>query len=91
MISQVPTNESDGYGVWKRPRSESSVDADSVYMTNNVLSDPGFTHPSRRSSVSVFIRFYIFYKYYQSILIILMYGIYLYALIIYILYFAKSF
>lgn len=41
-----------GDGGWRRPRSESSADAESVYMTNAVLSDSGYAHPSRRSSVS---------------------------------------
>lgn len=50
MITQV-TSDGDGYGVWRRPRSESSADAESVYMTNAVLSD-GYAHHSRRSSVS---------------------------------------
>lgn len=53
MITQV-TSDGDGYGVWRRPRSESSADAESVYMTNAVLSDSGYAHHSRRSSVSVF-------------------------------------
>lgn len=51
MITQV-TTDGDGYGVWRRPRSESSADAESVYMTNAVLSDSGYAHHSRRSSVS---------------------------------------
>lgn len=51
MITQV-TSDGDGYGVWRRPRSESSADAESVYMTNAVLSDSGYAHHSRRSSVS---------------------------------------
>ncbi len=52
MITQV-TSDGDGYGVWRRPRSESSADAESVYMTNAVLSDSGYAHHSRRSSVSI--------------------------------------
>lgn len=41
-----------GDGGWRRPRSESSADAESVYMTNAVLSDSGYAQASRRSSVS---------------------------------------
>lgn len=52
MISQVTATDGDGYGVWRRPRSESSADAESCYMTNAVLSD-SYAHQSRRSSVSV--------------------------------------
>ncbi|XP_037024324.1 muscarinic acetylcholine receptor DM1 isoform X2 [Bradysia coprophila] len=51
MITQV-TSDGDGYGVWRRPRSESSADAESVYMTNAVLSDSGYAHHSRRSSTA---------------------------------------
>lgn len=54
MITQV-TSDGDGYGVWRRPRSESSADAESVYMTNAVLSDSGYAHHSRRSSVCIII------------------------------------
>lgn len=52
-ISQVAAQETDG---WRRPRSESSGDAESMYMTTNtVLSDSGYAHgpQSRRSSVSI--------------------------------------
>lgn len=52
-ISQVAAQETDG---WRRPRSESSADAESMYMTTNtVLSDSGYAHgpQSRRSSVSI--------------------------------------
>lgn len=52
-ISQV-AQENDA---WRRPRSESSGDAESMYMTTNtVLSDSGYAHgpQSRRSSVSIF-------------------------------------
>lgn len=56
MITQV-TSDGDGYGVWRRPRSESSADAESVYMTNAVLSDSGYAHHSRRSSVRLFHQF----------------------------------
>lgn len=50
-VSQVTTTDGDG---WRRPRSESSADAESVYMTNAVLSDSGYGHGlSRRSSVSI--------------------------------------
>lgn len=52
LITQITSNDCDGYG-WRRPRSESSADAESVYMTNAVLSDSGYAHPSRRSSVSI--------------------------------------
>lgn len=52
MITQI--TECDAYS-WRRPRSESSADAESMYMTNPVLSDSGFAQQSRRSSVSVFI------------------------------------
>lgn len=51
MITQVTGTETDGYSVWRRPRSESSADAESCYMTNAVLSDSGYAHQSRRSSV----------------------------------------
>lgn len=51
MITQIASNECDSYG-WRRPRSESSADAESMYMTNPVLSDSGFAQQSRRSSVS---------------------------------------
>ncbi|CAD7089650.1 unnamed protein product [Hermetia illucens] len=39
---------------WRRPRSESSADAESVYMTNAVLSDSGYGHGihSKRSSIT---------------------------------------
>lgn len=53
-ISQVAAQETDG---WRRPRSESSGDAESMYMTTNtVLSDSGYAHgpQSRRSSVSIY-------------------------------------
>lgn len=40
-------------GGWRRPRSESSADAESVYMANAVLSDSGYAQASRRSSVSI--------------------------------------
>lgn len=52
-VSQVNSSDADG---WRRPRSESSADAESVYMTNAVLSDSGYAHGahSRRSSVSFF-------------------------------------
>lgn len=49
MITQI--TECDAYS-WRRPRSESSADAESMYMTNPVLSDSGFAQQSRRSSVS---------------------------------------
>lgn len=48
-VSQVSGNEN--YG-WRMPHSESSMDAESLCMTNAVLSDSGYAHPSRRSSVS---------------------------------------
>lgn len=51
MITQIASSECDAYG-WRRPRSESSADAESMYMTNPVLSDSGFAQQSRRSSVS---------------------------------------
>ncbi|XP_021708563.1 muscarinic acetylcholine receptor DM1 [Aedes aegypti] len=49
-IAQLTNAEPDG---WRRPRSESSADAESVYMTNAVISDSGYGHGmlSRRSSV----------------------------------------
>lgn len=49
--STVTQETADG---WRRPRSESSADAESVYMTNAVISDSGYAHGmhSRRSSVS---------------------------------------
>ncbi|GAB0090039.1 Muscarinic acetylcholine receptor DM1 [Sergentomyia squamirostris] len=39
---------------WRRPRSESSADAESVYMTNAVISDSAYPHSalSRRSSTA---------------------------------------
>ncbi|XP_055538267.1 muscarinic acetylcholine receptor DM1 isoform X2 [Wyeomyia smithii] len=50
-IAQLANAESDG---WRRPRSESSADAESVYMTNAVISDSGYGHGmlSRRSSIT---------------------------------------
>lgn len=50
-MSQITSSDVEG---WRRPRSESSADAESVYMTNAVLSDSGYAHGahSRRSSVS---------------------------------------
>ena len=50
-ISHVGGNDHDG---WRRPRSESTADAESVYMTNAVLSDSGYAHgiQSRKTSVS---------------------------------------
>ncbi|XP_031640608.1 muscarinic acetylcholine receptor DM1 isoform X3 [Contarinia nasturtii] len=48
MITQIASSECDAYS-WRRPRSESSADAESMYMTNPVLSDSGFT---RRSSTA---------------------------------------
>lgn len=51
LITQITSSDCDGYG-WRRPRSESSADAESVYMTNAVLSDSGYAQQSRRSSVS---------------------------------------
>ncbi|XP_053686071.1 muscarinic acetylcholine receptor DM1 [Sabethes cyaneus] len=50
-IAQLASAESDG---WRRPRSESSADAESVYMTNAVISDSGYGHGilSRRSSIT---------------------------------------
>ncbi|XP_038111917.1 muscarinic acetylcholine receptor DM1 isoform X2 [Culex quinquefasciatus] len=49
-IAQLTNAEPDG---WRRPRSESSADAESVYMTNAVISDSGYGHGmlSRRSSI----------------------------------------
>ncbi|XP_055592491.1 muscarinic acetylcholine receptor DM1 [Uranotaenia lowii] len=49
-IAQLANAEPDG---WRRPRSESSADAESVYMTNAVMSDSGYGHGmlSRRSSL----------------------------------------
>ncbi|EAA09886.1 AGAP010513-PA [Anopheles gambiae str. PEST] len=40
---------------WRRPRSESSADAESVYMTNAVLPDGAYGHGmlSRRSSITM--------------------------------------
>lgn len=52
MITQITASDCDAYG-WRRPRSESSADAESMYMTNPVLSDSGFAQQSRRSSVSL--------------------------------------
>lgn len=51
MITQITSSECDAYS-WRRPRSESSADAESMYMTNAVLSDSGYAQQSRRSSVS---------------------------------------
>ncbi|XP_058460123.1 muscarinic acetylcholine receptor DM1 isoform X2 [Malaya genurostris] len=50
-IAQLTNADPDG---WRRPRSESSVDAESVYMTNAVISDSGYGHGmlSRRSSIT---------------------------------------
>ncbi|EJY58035.1 AAEL017181-PA, partial [Aedes aegypti] len=50
-IAQLTNAEPDG---WRRPRSESSADAESVYMTNAVISDSGYGHGmlSRRSSIT---------------------------------------
>uniref|UniRef100_A0A336MEG8 CSON014250 protein n=1 Tax=Culicoides sonorensis TaxID=179676 RepID=A0A336MEG8_CULSO len=51
-ISHVAGQETDA---WRRPRSESSGDAESMYMTTNtVLSDSGYAHGphSRRSSIT---------------------------------------
>jgi len=47
-------SSADGTSGWRRPRSESSADAESVYLTNAVMSDSGYAHGlhSRRSSVS---------------------------------------
>lgn len=52
-ISQAVSSDQDGG--WRRPRSESSADAESVYMTNAVMSDSGYAHGlhSRRSSVCI--------------------------------------
>ncbi|XP_055693781.1 muscarinic acetylcholine receptor DM1 isoform X2 [Lutzomyia longipalpis] len=49
--TQVGAPETEG---WRRPRSESSADAESVYMTNAVLSDSAYAHGtlSRRSSTA---------------------------------------
>lgn len=46
LITQVTTTttDHDGYGVWRRPRSESSVDADSVYNTNAIISESSVSH-----------------------------------------------
>jgi hypothetical protein len=53
-LSQMQSTDGTDVG-WRRPRSESSADAESVYTTNAVLSDSGYgahgVH-SRRSSVS---------------------------------------
>lgn len=51
MITQIASSDCDAYS-WRRPRSESSADAESMYMTNPVLSDSGYAQQSRRSSVS---------------------------------------
>ncbi|XP_055318902.1 muscarinic acetylcholine receptor DM1 isoform X2 [Sitodiplosis mosellana] len=51
MITQIASSECDAYS-WRRPRSESSADAESMYMTNPVLSDSGFAQQSRRSSTA---------------------------------------
>ncbi|XP_058838152.1 muscarinic acetylcholine receptor DM1 isoform X2 [Topomyia yanbarensis] len=50
-IAQLTNADPDG---WRRPRSESSADAESVYMTNAVISDSGYGHGmlSRRSSIT---------------------------------------
>ncbi|XP_059607679.1 muscarinic acetylcholine receptor DM1 [Phlebotomus argentipes] len=50
-VAQLATTEAEG---WRRPRSESSADAESVYMTNPGLSDGTYTHGalSRRSSTA---------------------------------------
>uniref|UniRef100_A0A182J004 G-protein coupled receptors family 1 profile domain-containing protein n=1 Tax=Anopheles atroparvus TaxID=41427 RepID=A0A182J004_ANOAO len=50
----LPANVADPDG-WRRPRSESSADAESVYMTNAVLPDGGYGHGmlSRRSSITI--------------------------------------
>lgn len=53
LITQLTTTDQDGYGGWKRPRSESSVDADSVYNTNAIISEAGYAQQSRRSSVNL--------------------------------------
>lgn len=59
MITQIASSDCDAYS-WRRPRSESSADAESMYMTNPVLSDSGFAQQSRRSSVSVLFQFLLF-------------------------------
>lgn len=51
-VSQLASAVGEGGEGWRRPRSESSADAESVYMTNAVLSDSGYAQASRRSSVS---------------------------------------
>ncbi|XP_055619299.1 muscarinic acetylcholine receptor DM1 isoform X2 [Toxorhynchites rutilus septentrionalis] len=50
-IAQLVNAEPDG---WRRPRSESSADAESVYITNAVISDSAYGHGmlSRRSSIT---------------------------------------
>ncbi|KFB47375.1 AGAP010513-PA-like protein [Anopheles sinensis] len=50
----LPASVADADG-WRRPRSESSADAESVYMTNAVLPDGGYGHGmlSRRSSITI--------------------------------------
>uniref|UniRef100_A0A182YF82 G-protein coupled receptors family 1 profile domain-containing protein n=1 Tax=Anopheles stephensi TaxID=30069 RepID=A0A182YF82_ANOST len=50
----LPASVADPDG-WRRPRSESSADAESVYMTNAVLPDGAYGHGmlSRRSSITM--------------------------------------
>ncbi|XP_050095132.1 muscarinic acetylcholine receptor DM1 isoform X1 [Anopheles aquasalis] len=50
----LPASVADADG-WRRPRSESSADAESVYMTNAVMQDGSYGHGmlSRRSSIMI--------------------------------------
>ena len=48
---QLAGNAND-HDTWRRPRSESSADAESVYMTNMVLDSAYHGIHSRKSSVS---------------------------------------
>lgn len=65
MVTHTTSNDQDGG--WRRPRSESSVDAESVHTTNAITSDSGYIQQSRRSSVSII---YLLSLYFEDIVYI---------------------